>query len=213
MEKKKQLVLATQNLGKIKEFERLLKSANLKIEVLGLKDFPDMPDVEETGSTFAENSLLKARAIAQFAGLPALADDSGLCVDALGGDPGIYSARWSGVHGDDQANTAKVLAQLRELDASSQSGRVDRSARFVCSVALVFPANHVHQGREIVHEADIAGEIIDQPIGTNGFGYDPIFRPSGYELTTAQMDSQTKDRISHRGQALAKILPQIEELI
>jgi len=213
MEKKKQLVLATQNLGKIKEFERLLKSANLEIEVLGLKDFPDMPDVEETGSTFAENSLLKARAIAQFTGLPALADDSGLCVDALGGDPGIYSARWSGVHGDDQANTAKVLTQLRELDATSQSGRVDRSARFVCSVALVFPANHPHQGREIVHEADIAGEIIDEPIGTNGFGYDPIFRPSGYELTTAQMDSQTKDRISHRGQALAKILPQIEELI
>ncbi len=213
MEKKKQLVLATQNLGKIKEFERLLKSANLEIEVLGLKDFPDMPDVEETGSTFAENSLLKARAIAQFTGLPALADDSGLCVDALGGDPGIYSARWSGVHGDDQANTAKVLAQLRELDAASQLGRVDRSARFVCSVALVFPANRPHQGREIVHEADIAGEIIDEPIGTNGFGYDPIFRPNGYELTTAQMDSQTKDRISHRGQALAKILPQIQELI
>lgn len=213
MEKKKQLVLATQNLGKIKEFERLLKSANLEIEVLGLKDFPDMPDVEETGSTFAENSLLKARAIAQFTGLPALADDSGLCVDALGGDPGIYSARWSGVHGDDQANTAKVLTQLRELDATSQSGRVDRSARFVCSVALVFPANRPHQGREIVHEADIAGEIIDEPIGTNGFGYDPIFRPNGYELTTAQMDSQTKDRISHRGQALAKILPQIQELI
>ena len=219
MEKKKQLVLATQNLGKIKEFERLLQSANLEIDVLGLKDFPDMPDVEETGSTFAENSLLKARAIAQFTGLPALADDSGLCVDALGGDPGIYSARWSGVHGDDQANTSKVLAQLRELDALSQSqshsqlGRVDRSARFVCSVALVFPADHLQQGREIVHEADIAGEIIDQPIGTNGFGYDPIFRPTGYELTTAQMDSQTKDRISHRGQALAKILPQIKELI
>ena len=210
---KQRLVLATQNLGKIKEFVRLLDSAHLNIEVLGLKDFPDMPDVEETGSTFQENSLLKARAIAEFTGLPALADDSGLCVDALGGDPGIYSARWSGVHGDDAANVAKVLAQLVELDQHSPEGRVDRSARFVCSVALVFPVNHVHVALEIVEEAFIEGEIIDHPIGENGFGYDPIFQPTGYDVTTAQLDSEIKDRISHRGLALAKILPKIVELI
>ena len=125
MTSKKRLVLATQNVGKIHEFERILEKSDLAIEVLGLRDFPDMPDVEETGTTFAENSLLKSRAIAAFTGLPALADDSGLCVDALGGDPGIFSARWAGKHGDDEANIVKVLEQLH--------GESKRTARFVCA--------------------------------------------------------------------------------
>lgn len=207
----KKLVLATRNLGKVEELQRLLSAATLDIEILGLKDFPDMPDVDETGSTFAENSLLKARAISEYTGLPALADDSGLCVDALNGDPGIYSARWSGRHGDDAANTAKVLSQLRELD--DVRGKVDRSARFVCSVALVFPESHVNRDHVVIEEGEILGEIVDQPRGKNGFGYDPIFRPIGYELTTAELEPEIKDRISHRGLALMKILPHIQSLI
>ncbi len=205
MTSKKRLVLATQNVGKIHEFERILEKSDLAIEVLGLRDFPDMPDVEETGTTFAENSLLKSRAIAAFTGLPALADDSGLCVDALGGDPGIFSARWAGKHGDDEANIVKVLEQLH--------GESKRTARFVCAVSLVFPANHIHHHEEIVVEGVMTGEIMQAPIGSFGFGYDPIFRPDGYELTSGQLDPMIKDEISHRGQALRKILPFIEQLI
>ena len=164
-----------------------------------------MPDVEETGTTFAENSLLKSRAIAAFTGLPALADDSGLCVDALGGDPGIFSARWAGKHGDDEANIVKVLEQLH--------GESKRTARFVCAVSLVFPANHIHHHEEIVVEGVMTGEITQAPIGSFGFGYDPIFRPDGYQLTSGQLDPVIKDEISHRGQALRKILPFIEQLI
>ncbi len=205
MTSKKRLVLATQNVGKIHEFERILEKSDLAIEVLGLRDFPDMPDVEETGTTFAENSLLKSRAIAAFTGLPALADDSGLCVDALGGDPGIFSARWAGKHGDDEANIVKVLEQLH--------GEFKRTARFVCAVSLVFPANHIHHHEEIVVEGVMTGEIMQAPIGSFGFGYDPIFRPDGYELTSGQLDPMIKDEISHRGQALRKILPFIEQLI
>jgi XTP/dITP diphosphohydrolase len=205
MTTKKRLVLATQNVGKIQELERILEKTDLAIEVLGLRDFPDMPDVEETGTTFAENSLLKSRAIAAFTGLPALADDSGLCVDALGGDPGIFSARWAGKHGDDEANIVKVLEQLH--------GESKRTARFVCAVSLVFPANHIHHHEEIVVEGVMTGEITQAPIGSFGFGYDPIFRPDGYQLTSGQLDPVIKDEISHRGQALRKILPFIEQLI
>jgi XTP/dITP diphosphohydrolase len=205
MTTKKRFVLATQNVGKIQELERILEKTDLAIEVLGLRDFPDMPDVEETGTTFAENSLLKSRAIAAFTGLPALADDSGLCVDALGGDPGIFSARWAGKHGDDEANIVKVLEQLH--------GESKRTARFVCAVSLVFPANHIHHHEEIVVEGVMTGEITQAPIGSFGFGYDPIFRPDGYQLTSGQLDPVIKDEISHRGQALRKILPFIEQLI
>ena len=205
MTTKKRLVLATQNVGKIQELERILEKTDLAIEVLGLRDFPDMPDVEETGTTFAENSLLKSRAIAAFTGLPALADDSGLCVDALGGYPGIFSARWAGKHGDDEANIVKVLEQLH--------GESKRTARFVCAVSLVFPANHIHHHEEIVVEGVMTGEITQAPIGSFGFGYDPIFRPDGYQLTSGQLDPVIKDEISHRGQALRKILPFIEQLI
>ena len=205
MTTKKRLVLATQNVGKIQELERILEKTDLAIEVLGLRDFPDMPDVEETGTTFAENSLLKSHAIAAFTGLPALADDSGLCVDALGGDPGIFSARWAGKHGDDEANIVKVLEQLH--------GESKRTARFVCAVSLVFPANHIHHHEEIVVEGVMTGEITQAPIGSFGFGYDPIFRPDGYQLTSGQLDPVIKDEISHRGQALRKILPFIEQLI
>lgn len=203
----KSIVLATRNLGKVLEFERILEAAKIDVTVLGLRDFPDMPDVEETGSTFAENALLKAHQISQFTGLPALADDSGLCVDALGGAPGIFSARWAGTHGDDEANLAKVLSQVKEL------GNPDLSARFKCAVALVLPEGHPSGAQEIVREGEMVGHLVLEARGTNGFGYDPIFQPLGYTQTSAELSSEEKDAISHRGHALAAILPEIMRLL
>ena len=203
----KRVVLATRNLGKVEEFERMLFAASLNINVLGLRDFPDMPDVEETGTTFAENALLKAHQISKYTGLPALADDSGLSVDALGGAPGIYSARWAGSHGDDKANLQKVLSQMREL------GNPPRGARFTCAVALVLPKEYLTPEHEILREGVIEGELVLEPRGTYGFGYDPIFQPFGYEQTTAELSPEVKDKISHRGQALKAILPELIRLL
>jgi len=203
----RKLVLATQNSGKIKEFERLLAEVASDIQVLGLRDFPDMPDIPETGESFIENSLLKARGISKFTNLPALADDSGLCIDYLNGDPGIYSARWSGVHGDDAANISKVLLQLEGVSLD------DRSAHFRCEVALVFPDGHKHQGREFTESGKLSGVITLSPRGTAGFGYDPIFQPDGAELTLGEFAHGEKDKISHRGIAMRAIAPRILELL
>ena len=203
----RKLVLATQNNGKIKEFERLLAEFVSDVQVLGLRDFPDMPDIAETGESFIENSLLKARGICEFTQLPTLADDSGLCIDYLNGDPGIYSARWSGVHGDDAANISKVLLQLEGVPQS------ERSAQFVCEVALVFPVGHLHQGREITESGKLSGSITLSPRGSAGFGYDPIFQPHGSALTLAELTHDEKDRISHRGIAMRAIAPRILELL
>ena len=203
----KKVVLATRNLGKVEELERMLTVAKIDVQVLGLAEFPDMPDVEETGSTFAENALLKARAVSTFTKLPALADDSGLCVDALDGNPGIYSARWAGVHGDDKANLDKVLKDLETTGSS------DRRGRFVCVVALVFPEWHKNFGREVTRQGETAGEIMAAPRGTHGFGYDPIFQPHGESRTTAQMPAHEKDEISHRGKALRAITPDLLALL
>ena len=196
------VVLATRNIGKIQEFERMLEAADLDVKLLGLRDFPEMPDVDETGSTFAENAVLKANQISVYTGFAALADDSGLCIDALGGAPGIYSARWSGRHGNDKANLEKVLQELRELNNPTLR------AQFRCAVALVIPKSQNSQKREILREAEMVGEIVMEPRGTNGFGYDPIFQPEGFTQTTAELPSEIKDRISHRGKALAAILPE-----
>jgi len=203
----KKIVLATRNLGKVEEFERMLHAAELEIEVLGLRDFPEMPDVEETGTTFAENALLKAHQICEYTGLPALADDSGLCVDALGGAPGIYSARWAGVHGDDKANLEKVLREIQEISNPTYE------ARFRCAVVLALPAGHASGIREVVREGEIVGKIVLTPRGTNGFGYDPIFQPDGYTQTTAELPAEVKDQISHRGRALQAIIPELEKLL
>jgi XTP/dITP diphosphohydrolase len=203
----RKLVLATQNNGKIKEFERLLAEFVSDIQVLGLRDFPDMPDIPETGESFIENSLLKARGISKFTNLPALADDSGLCIDYLNGDPGIYSARWSGVHGDDTANISKVLLQLEGVPTNN------RSAQFKCEVALVFPDGHKHQGREFTESGKLSGVITLSPRGTAGFGYDPIFQPDGAELTLGEFAHGEKDKISHRGIAMRAIAPRILELL
>jgi XTP/dITP diphosphohydrolase len=196
----RKLVLATHNGGKIKEFERLLAEFVSDVQVLGLRDFPEMPDIPETGKTFIENSLLKARGICEFTNLPTLADDSGLCIDYLNGDPGIYSARWSGVHGDDAANIAKVLSQLEGVPP------VDRSAHFVCEVAFVFPRGH-----ELIERGKLSGFITLSPRGSAGFGYDPIFLPVGSELTLGELAHGEKDKISHRGIAMRAMAPRILE--
>ena len=201
------IVLATRNLGKVAEFERLLSEYAADIRVLGLADFPDLPDVEETGSTFLENALLKSREVSAFTGLPAISDDSGLCIDALGGDPGIFSARWSGTHGDDQANIAKVLQQLAEVEDEK------RTAHFTCAVALSFPPDHHLHGNDLTREGILRGQITREPRGTAGFGYDPIFQPLGFEQTLGEFAHGQKDAISHRGQALRAIAPEITRLI
>jgi len=203
----REIVLATQNRGKIAEFERLLAEFAKDIKVLGLNDFPDMPDIEETGKTFQENALLKAHGVCEFAKLPALADDSGLCIDFLNGDPGIFSARWSGTHGDDLANINKVLKQL---DGVAEAAR---GAHFICEVALVFPANHKSANQEVIKSGKLNGIITLAPRGGAGFGYDPIFQPLGQPLTLGEFAHGEKDKISHRGIALREIAPLIQELL
>ena len=203
----KKLVLATRNLGKIHEFERMLDASGLHLEILGLADFPEMPDVDETGSTFAANALLKAEQIAAYTGLPALADDSGLCVDALGGAPGIFSARWAGEHGNDQANLEKVLREIQSADDPSMA------AHFTCAVALVVPGSDGVDPTVVIREGEIHGQIILEPRGSHGFGYDPIFQPTGYQQTTAELSPEIKDEISHRGRALRAILPELSRLL
>ncbi len=192
------LVLATANEHKLAELTRILEAERAEVQLAGLAEFRDVPEVAETGATFAENALLKATAIAAFTGLPAVADDSGLCVDALNGMPGVLSARWAGRHGDDEANLRLVLAQLSDVPDER------RGAQFVCAAALVLPS-----GKEHVSEGIVFGRLIREPRGTNGFGYDPIFVPDGSELTTAEMSPAAKDAISHRGKALRALAPVI----
>ena len=196
------MILATRNPDKLAELRRILAAARVGVDVTDLEDVPGMPEVAETGRTFAENALLKARAVAAFTGLPAVADDSGLCVDALNGMPGVLSARWSGGHGDDEANLRLVLGQLADVPAD------ERGAHFACAAALVLPA-----GAEHVTERTVHGWLTDAPRGTNGFGYDPIFVPEGSELTTAQMTAAGKDAISHRGKALRALAPVIAAVL
>jgi len=197
------LLLATRNKGKIEEFRRILDAvAPGEINLVGLENFPDLHDVVEDGKTFEENALKKAREMSLATGIPAIADDSGLCVDFLGGDPGIFSARWSGIHGDDAANTQKVLEQLRNVPTEK------RSAHFTCVAALYLP-----DGRSHCEEAHFRGSILFSPIGEHGFGYDPIFQPEGYSLSSAQMSAEEKDAISHRGKSLRAIAPHVITLL
>ena len=196
------LVLATGNQGKLAELGRILAAGRVDVTLVGLGEFPEAPEVRETGATFAENALLKARAMAEFTGLPTVAEDSGLCVDALNGMPGVLSARWSGKHGDEAANNELVLAQLTDVPDSR------RGAHFSCAAALVLPG-----GREHVSEGTVYGRLIREERGGNGFGYDPIFVPDSSELTTAEMSSAAKDAISHRGRALRGLAPVIAALV
>jgi XTP/dITP diphosphohydrolase len=191
------LVLATKNSGKVVEFRRLLEELGAtNLEVVGLDAFPEIGDIEETGTTFEENSLLKARTISKLTGLPALADDSGICVDALGGAPGLYSARYSGQ--GDAANNAKLLDALKDV------ADADRTAYFICVAAFVRP-----DGFEHIEEGRFHGKIAHQVVGSGGFGYDPLFVPDGLNCTSAELSAAEKDAISHRGKAMRAIAPYI----
>ncbi len=197
-----QVVFATGNAHKVGEVQRILDAAAAGVEVLSLQQWPTAPTPIEDGLTFADNALIKARAISQHTGLPTIADDSGICVDALNGMPGIFSARWSGQHGHDEQNLELLLGQVREVPDDR------RSARFVCAAAIVTPS-----GAERVVEGTIDGVLTRERQGSGGFGYDPIFRPHGYTLTTAQLSAEEKDAISHRGAAFRALAPVIAELL
>ncbi|MET9510428.1 RdgB/HAM1 family non-canonical purine NTP pyrophosphatase [Streptomyces flavidovirens] len=196
------LILATRNAGKITELHAILADAGLHHDLVGADAYPEIPDVKETGVTFAENALLKAHAMARATGLPAVADDSGLAVDVLGGAPGIFSARWSGTHGDDTANLNLLLAQLADIDAPH------RTAHFACAAALALP-----DGTEHVVEGRLQGTLRHTPAGTNGFGYDPILQPDGYAVTCAELTPAEKNAISHRGKAFRALVPVVRELL
>ncbi|MEU8886862.1 RdgB/HAM1 family non-canonical purine NTP pyrophosphatase [Streptomyces sp. NPDC048442] len=196
------LILATRNAGKITELRTILADADLGYDLVGTDAYPDIPDVKETGVTFAENALLKAHAMAKATGLPAIADDSGLAVDVLHGAPGIFSARWSGTHGDDKANLNLLLAQLADI------GPEHRAAHFACAAALALP-----DGTERVVSGTMPGTLRDTPAGTNGFGYDPILQPEGYEVTCAELSPTEKNAISHRGKAFRALVPVLRELL
>ena len=194
------LVLATRNPHKVEELRRILAGAGLAHELLGTGAFADVPEVAETGETFEANALLKARAVALATGLPAVADDSGLAVDALNGMPGIFSARWAGRHGDDRANLELLLGQLADVPDER------RTARFVCAAALVVPGRGEH-----VVLGELPGRVVREPRGSNGFGYDPVFVPEGATRTTGEMTPAEKDAVSHRGRALRALVPLVAE--
>jgi XTP/dITP diphosphohydrolase len=186
------LLLATRNAGKLVELQRILDGAlgSGAVDLVGLSDVDSYDEVPETGLTFVDNALLKAREGVRHTGLPTVADDSGITVDALNGMPGVFSARWAGGHGDDLANLNLLLAQISDVDDEH------RGAAFVCSAVLVLP-----DGREFPVEGDMRGRIIRAPRGTGGFGYDPIFVPDGETRTSAELSPAEKDAISHRGKA------------
>ncbi len=194
----RQLVLASRNVKKAVEMQRILGEAGLDIQVLSVADFDGVPEVAETGATFEANALLKARAVCAATGLPAVADDSGICVDELNGMPGILSARWAGRHGDDDANLQLLLDQL----ADTPDERL--GAQFRCVIALVTP-----DGSEHVVEGEMPGRLVRERQGSNGFGYDPIFVPDGFTQTSAELSAAEKDAISHRGKALRALVPLI----
>lgn len=197
------IVLATRNAKKLIEMDRILRAAGLDVHVVSADEVaPHMDDVAETENTFAGNALLKARATARHTGHISVSDDSGLCIDELNGMPGVLSARWAGAKKDDAANVALVLDQLSDVPQER------RTAQFRCAMAVVTP-----DGREVVVEGVMAGRINFAPVGDQGFGYDPIFIPLGHDLTTAQMDAQTKDSMSHRGDAIRKLIPHLKALL
>ncbi len=200
------LVLATHNQGKVRELRQLLDGAVPGLDVeRHVVDAAAVgaPDVRETGVTFRENALLKAREVAEATGLIAVADDSGLAVDVLGGAPGFLSARWSGKHGDDQANLDLLLAQLSDVE-----GEERRGAAFVCAAAAAVPG-----GEEVVHFGELRGTLLTAPRGEGGFGYDPILLPAGETRSCAELSSEEKNAISHRGQAFRSLLPELVRLL
>lgn len=216
------LLVASRNAKKLRELQRVLDAAGVEgIEPVGLDTVPEYPEEPETGATFAENALIKARSGAAATGLPCLADDSGLAVDALGGMPGVLSARWSGHHGDDAANNALLLAQLSDVPDER------RGAAFVSSCALVVPeietGNETGNGAEasggtatpageVVSEGRWPGTVLRELRGDGGFGYDPMFLPEGSERSAGELSPAEKDADSHRGRALRGLVPALRAL-
>ena len=200
------LVLATRNAHKVTELRRILDAVAVPggepIELIGMDAYPEVEDVVETGVTFAQNALLKAHAVAQATGLPAIADDSGLAVDVLGGSPGVFSARWSGRHGDDVANLRLLLAQLSDVPDDH------RQAHFACAAAFAQP-----EGKEQVEHGQLPGRLAREPRGSNGFGYDPILIPDGDTRTCAELSPAEKDAISHRGRAFRALATDLAGLL
>lgn len=194
------LVLASGNAGKVIELEQLLADSDVHLVAqtqLGVSD------ADETGLTFVENALIKARHAARATGMPALADDSGICVDALGGAPGLYAARYAGTHGDSAANNAKLL---RELDG------IPSERRQAYFIAVLVVLRHADDPAPLIAEGRWHGRILDAPRGNGGFGYDPLFLPDCYDVSAAELDPALKNRLSHRGQALAILQQRFAEL-
>ncbi|MGB9279077.1 MAG: RdgB/HAM1 family non-canonical purine NTP pyrophosphatase [Pseudonocardiaceae bacterium] len=202
------VLLATRNAQKVVELRRILASSDVSgVQVVGLDDVPPFPEVPETAATFEGNALAKARDAAAATGLPTIADDSGLEVDALNGMPGVLSARWAGRHGDDAANLQLVLDQLADVPDDR------RGAVFVCAAALVVPSGAAISRTETVVRGHWRGTLTRVARGRNGFGYDPIFVPDGDRRTSAELDPAEKDAVSHRGRALRAVLPALRELL
>ncbi|MFG3341893.1 RdgB/HAM1 family non-canonical purine NTP pyrophosphatase [Glycomyces sp. NPDC048151] len=192
------VLLATRNAGKIDELRQILAEAAPHVELVGLNDVPDYPETPETELTFAGNALLKARDGVKHSGLATIADDSGLAVDALNGMPGVLSARWAGSAKDDAANNALLLDQLADVADEL------RGAKFVCAAAIAWP-----DGRELVVHGEMRGTVGREPKGANGFGYDPLFTPEGFDRTSAELTAAEKNAISHRGKAFRELASKI----
>lgn len=200
------LIVATKNKGKVREFQHAF--APLGLTVKSMFDYPDLPEVVEDGATFAENAFKKSREVGEALGLPVLADDSGLCVEALDGRPGVYSARYAGEPADDEANNLKLLSELEKLKQGEDTGQPLLSpARFVCTLSLYDPADR----RELTAEGTVEGWITSEPAGAGGFGYDPLFYLPQFEKTMAELTLEEKQVISHRGMALRLLTEKLAE--
>ena len=192
------IVLATRNEGKVKEFQQLLEK--FPVDIKNLNDFGPIPEVEEDGATFDANAYKKAAFTAKVLGLPAIADDSGLLVAALGGDPGVKSARYAGEKATDQENTEKLLHEMED--------KSDRRAAFECVISIAVPS-----GPALTYEGRCEGEITTEPHGVSGFGYDPVFYYPEYGKTFAEISSQQKNRVSHRGKALGEVVAEFDKVL
>lgn len=196
----RRLVLASRNKGKIQELQQLL--AGTPVEVVGLESYPDIPEIEETGTTFLENAIIKAKTVAKYTGELSLADDSGLEVDCLGGEPGVYSARYGGPGKNDRERYEYLIQKMKGVSS------VNRQARFHCTVVLYDPRAE----RAEAADGIVEGVIVDEPRGSHGFGYDPIFYLPELRKTMAELLETEKNRFSHRARAMQKILPKIVEM-
>jgi XTP/dITP diphosphohydrolase len=199
----RRIVLATRNGHKVRELQTILADLieELDLEIVGMGEFPDVAEVVETGVTFQENATLKAVAAAKATGLPALADDSGLAVEVLGGAPGVFSGRWAGTHGQDRANLELLLGQLHDVPDEK------RAAAFVCAAVLALP-----EGSVVVREGRMSGTLAREPRGDNGFGYDPILVVDGGPRTSAELTFEEKNAISHRGKAFRALAVDLRKI-